>query len=368
MAKTPITRVTLTDVAQMAGVAPSTVSYILRQVEPHFSRYAKDTIARVQQAAAKTGYTPNLLASSLRRQQLPYFGIFFEMVRTGDPGPAGGLSSMMWQVYEGIAATARKGHRYPVLLTSPDPALGLAESPADLDLIVRSGLSGIIAAVYPQTWSEHVARWDNAGIPCISLFDPGPLDQPRWYVDLDNPAVGKLASQYLLQRGHGHVFCLHQAHPTREVSDRIAAFCANHEAAGQHVSLMELAWSKDGVCRVDQSGRDRLVDTVRKAEATALFGADGGSTMIAHQALTEQQVRIPEQCSLIGIDVSPWSVAAQVVTEVACPGRLVGQEAAKMLASRLSGQATRPRSVLVKPIVYERTSVAKIGGPVNTTG
>ena len=107
LAGKPSERVTLADVAEKVGLAPSTVSYILRKVEPHFSRYAKDTIARVEQAATEAGYAPSLLATSLRLQQVPYFGIFFEFVREGDPGPAGGLSTMMWEVYEGIANMAR---------------------------------------------------------------------------------------------------------------------------------------------------------------------------------------------------------------------------------------------------------------------
>jgi LacI family transcriptional regulator len=354
--------VTLSDIGRTVGVAPSTVSYILRKVEPHFSRYSKDTIARVEEAARDAGYTPNLLATSLRLQQVPYFGIFFEFVRRGDLGPTGGLSTMMWRVFEGVASAARKDGRYPVVLTSPDPHAGLADSPEELDRVVRSGLAGVIAAVFPDTWKNHLARWEASGVPCISVFDAGPPDAPRWYVDLDNHAVGRLAWEHLSSHGHRRVICLCQEGLSGAAADRVEAFISMQNAATFDTPVVEVPWSMDGHCRVDEQGQDRILEAVRGHEATAIFCPDGGASVIAYEVLANHGVAVPGQCSLIGIDVPVWSPASLVVTEVACPGRTVGEQAARLLAARLDGKRDdAPQSVRVPPVLIERASVAKLG-------
>jgi len=356
-------RVTLSDVARRVGVAPSTVSYILRRVEPHFSRYAKDTIARVQQVAAEIGYAPSLLATSLRRRQVPFFGVFFEFVRRGDAAPDGGQSIMMWQVCEGIANAARQDHRYPVVLTSPNPASGLPASAHELDLIVRSGLSGVIAAVHPETWVNHVARWEEAGVPCISLFDAGSQDRPRWYVDLDNCAVGRSAWEYLYRHGHRRAICLHQSESSQAISDRMVAFSQAAGSACEQTRVEELILTPEQVRQADagqfQSCR-LLIDALERGGATAIFAADGGASLIAYQVLNAHGRRVPGECSIIGIDLPLWCSASGFVTQVTCSGTLIGQAAAKLLVERVNGESGEPRHTLVPPVLLERSSVGSV--------
>src|SRR5712664_365459 len=52
---------TLTDVARLAGVSPITVSRALNTPE----QLTAETLARVQEAVARTGYVPNRLAGGL---------------------------------------------------------------------------------------------------------------------------------------------------------------------------------------------------------------------------------------------------------------------------------------------------------------
>ena len=205
MTKRTTGRVTQRDVAERAGVVPSTVSYILRKAQPNYSNFPEETIKRVERAARELGYVPNLLAKALRDQHLPFFGIFFEFVRAKDVSRTGGLPPVIWQVYEGIANTAKQAGRYPVLLSSPGVNVSLADDPRTLDHIVRSGLCGVIAAVHNKTWKSHLDQWEKRGVPCISVFDAGQRSQPRWSVDLDNRAVGRQAWEYLHQRGHRRV-------------------------------------------------------------------------------------------------------------------------------------------------------------------
>ncbi len=73
-------RPTLQDVAELANVSRSTACFILRRHEPQFSRYASETIKRVQEAAKQVGYRANLMASSLGLQRSPFFGVSFQLI------------------------------------------------------------------------------------------------------------------------------------------------------------------------------------------------------------------------------------------------------------------------------------------------
>ena len=359
MPKNVISRATQRDVAERAGVASPTVSCILRRVEPNYSHYAKETIKRVEQAAAELGYTPNLLATSLRDRRLPFFGIFFDFVRARDVSPTGGLPAIMWQVYEGIANTARKAGRYPVLLTSPGADVSLADDPEKLDQVVRSGLSGVIAAVHETTWEDHLDRWEKFGVPCISLFDAGQPDRPRWYVDLDNRAVGRQAWEYLSKQGHQHVLCPLGRNPSRAAADRVEAFTQAHKQDGGRLHILNMTCCNEVEAQYASDDKESIVKALRETKATAIFGNSGGMTTISYEALCCEGISIPDECSLIGIDVLDIHEAVDRITQFVCSGVEIGQAAAELLELRSAGTADAPQRILVQPKLQERASVIK---------
>lgn len=66
--------VTLTDIAKMAGVSPSTVSNIIN----NRTNVGEDTKRRVLQIIEENGYEPNYFASSMRRRSSKMIGIVVE--------------------------------------------------------------------------------------------------------------------------------------------------------------------------------------------------------------------------------------------------------------------------------------------------
>ena len=353
MAKNVTGRATQRDVAEHAGVAPPTVSYILRKVEPKYSRYATETIKRVERAAKELGYVPNLLATSLRHQHLPFFGIFFEFVRDRDVSPTGGLPAIMWQVYEGIAKTARKAHRYPVLLTSPGADQSLADNPDELDRVVRTGLSGVIAAVHATTWKNHLDQWEQRGVPCISLFDAGEPDRPRWSVDLDNRAVGRQAWEYLSKKGHRRVLCPRGKNPSKAAADRVEAFIQAQQDSGCEPCVLNMACGNEVEDQYAPDDRTLILKTLKETNATAIFGNSGGMSSISSEALSGAGIRIPDECCLVGIDVLEANEAVHHITQFVCPGVKIGQAAAELLERRSAGTADTPQHILVPPELKE---------------
>jgi len=352
-------RATQKDVADRAGVTGPTVSHILRRVEPYYSRYARETIERVERAAEELGYMPNLLATSLRDQRLPFFGIFFDFVRARDVSPTGGMPAIMWQVLEGIANTARKAGRHPVLLISPGADVALADFPGELDRVVRSGLSGVIAAVHDATWEGHLERWEKLGVPCISVFNAGQPERPRWYVDLDNRAVGTQACEYLAKHGHRHVLCPLGKNPSRAAADRVEAFKEAQEQNHCELHVLEMTCWNEVEDQYDPDGETLIVEAFRETRrATAIFGNSGGMTALSYGALCRAGLDVPGDCSLIGIDILATHEAFDLMTQFVCPGVEVGEAAAQLLERRIERVAGQIEGIRVPPVLRERSSVA----------
>lgn len=165
---------TSADVAALAGVSRSTVSYVLGG-GARLDSFSPDTVARVQAAAAKLAYTPNAAARALRKGQS---GVV--LLALPDLPLAGNLGKYISALTDAVAGKGRS------LLT----------------WFLRPGvqLRDILRDINPQAIFEFVplAEEDrgsaaSSGIPIISATEP--------IARLDR-GVGRLQVSHLAQAGH----------------------------------------------------------------------------------------------------------------------------------------------------------------------
>jgi DNA-binding LacI/PurR family transcriptional regulator len=349
-------RVTLDDVARLARVSRATASMILSRREPQYSRHARATIERVERTAAELGYVPNPMAAALRRQQSLFFGVSFELSEDRGYGPISGHPGYAWEVFGGITRAARKHRYYPVYIPCPDAAAD--DEDHDLDQVIPSGLCGLIARVRRETWDSHVSKWEQAGIPCISLFDRGTPRRPRYYVDLDNISVGRLAWEYLSERGHERILSIWTRGLSRAQVHRLKGYRYAVTASGGQPFFLGLHGWSPALGRDDPRDAALLIAALEKSRATAIFAVSGAASMIAYEALGRRSVSIPEQCSFLGIDTPSATYQGRFMTQVICPGDDLGYEAASLLARRIDGEIGSPTGVLIQPRITEHRSVA----------
>ena len=77
MANSRGSQVTLKDIAERVGVSAMTVSRALSGKEDMVNR---NLVERIRRVASELGYTPNLMARSLRGEQLPTLVVFAEFI------------------------------------------------------------------------------------------------------------------------------------------------------------------------------------------------------------------------------------------------------------------------------------------------
>ena len=330
---------TLATVAQAAGVSRQTVSNALNN--PHLLR--ADTLARVQQAIERLGYTPNRAARNLRTRASHLVGLRLE------PAPEGAASGLMDRFLHSLVDSC-KGAGLHVLLFTPeyfnDPLDGYPE-------LLASG--AVDSFVVTDTYRGNPqATWlDERLVPFVAFGRP--WDEPQAthpWVDVDGRAGTALAVDHLVDRGHRRIAWIGWQKSSRIGEDRRSGWVDRMHDHGLSTS------------RLSARGED-TIEYGRRA-AHALLDKEGGSSddvptafvcasdtvaVGVLQALGDRDIQPgPEGIAVVGFDDS---LAAQVVspglTSVRQPLEEVAVEIVRLLTDRLALRASDPPHVTLTP-------------------
>src|ERR1700682_2340697 len=173
---------TLTDVARLAGVSPITVSRALNTPE----QLTADTLARVQEAVARTGYVPNRVAGGLASSRSRLVAALVPTVAS---------PVFLETVQAGTDTLAQAG--YQVMLGQS--GYGETREDALLDAIIGRRPDGVILTGVMHS-PEGRRRLAAAGIPVVETWDltPTPIDM---LVGFSHEKVGVAVAEYLHFRG-----------------------------------------------------------------------------------------------------------------------------------------------------------------------
>lgn len=183
--------VTIKHVAERAGVAPSTVSYVLSGSR----KISEETRAAVQAAIAHLGYHPRASARSLRSSRS-------DVLVLAVPRDPGEYRSVDGRFAIEISDAAR-AHGYDVLMmTDPDGVAGLRR-------VAGSGLADAAVLMAVQEQDPRVAAMAELSFP-TALLGHGEESTRPW-VDLDWEAAMALAVRRTAAAGHRRILFLSSA-------------------------------------------------------------------------------------------------------------------------------------------------------------
>lgn len=174
------------DVARIAGVSQSTVSYVMTGKRPISER----TRQRVLDAMEQLTYEPHSGARALAGRRTRVVGL---VVRFGVGGETFGLLPFI----ETIASSAR-AHDHEVLLVTAD------EGSAGLRRLAGRALCDAIIMMDIEERDDRVAVAAALSVPVVLIgvpADPGGLH----CVDLDFEAAGRMAVDELADTGHDEI-------------------------------------------------------------------------------------------------------------------------------------------------------------------
>ena len=325
--------VTLHDVARLAGVSAITVSRAVNTP----SAVSPQTLERVKDAIARSGYVPNLVAGGLASNRS-------RLVAALVPTVAGPVFLETIQALTDTLAEA--GCQ---LILGQSGYLGDRED-ALIDALVGRRPGGIVLTGVLHS-PEGRRRLLASGIPVVETWDltPEPIDM---IVGFSHEKVGRAVADALHAKGYRR--------PALVTADDQRAL---QRRSGFESRLAALGIAQVPVCVVPApsslaNGRSGFSSLLASHPQTdAVFCS---SDVIAHGVITEAQargLRVPEDVAVMGFGDLPFAAHTHpALSTVRIDGTAIGQQAARFILERMEGRDAGARIRDIGFSMVERAS------------
>jgi LacI family transcriptional regulator len=326
----PAAAITLLDVAEEAGVSPSTVSRILTGR----ARVTDDKRRAVERAIHKLDYRPNLTARSFKTGSSMTVGVLLQNVES----PFFGRTMM------GIEAGLSGSGYVSLIMSGHWDAKEEAES---IRVLMARRIDGLVIL------TGHL---DDAQITEFARHQPivvtgRKLDAPNVRAcAFDQELGGYMATRHLLNLGHRRIAHIAGLADHSDATERLAGYKRAIEEAG--VSFDSALVAQGDFC---ESGglmaMNRLLDSGETF--TAVFAANDQTALGARMALHRRGIRVPDDLSLVSIDDLPASAyLTPPMTTVRQPifemGVFAAQNLLNMLGHRVEVIELPPLELIVR--------------------
>lgn len=338
-AETAMRRVTIKDIAQIAGVSYATVSRALSD-SPEIS---EQTRSRILDICRKEGYRANVLARSLIRSKTNVLGLIIPDV----------TNPFYSELSLGIETYARS-LGYNVMLCN---SLRNDDTTAQLfDFLIGHQVDGIILANSYSEAKNWVHKYSST-IPIVLLSDA--IDDSEGgginAVSVDNLEGGRLAAEYLYALGHRKIlyFGFRPSSVTHQM--RFRGFCKALDPFGIVPEIIENPADSSSIANGYALGKTLFQ---RGFDGTAIFAAADSLALGVLQAADEFGVAVPEDISLFGFDNIIYSSLPKIMLSTIDQRKQLLAEAAVNILMEILNHPERDEFThrLIRPTLVIRRS------------
>jgi LacI family transcriptional regulator len=334
-------RVTASDVAELAGVSRTTVSFVLNNVSG--MRIGDDTRQRVLDAAHQLDYHPDATARRMVTGRTNVIG--FVLRQSPDQVFA---DQFLPQVLNGLSQVAvAQGYH---ILIEPIPLEHASD--AYTRLIRERHVDGIMLSG-PRFDDQELLRFHTEGWPVVLMGQLPNTDLP--FVDVDNVGGAATATRHLVDLGHRRIALITNANPAYTASaDRLAGYRQVLESAGiaYDESLVKYG---DFTPRSGEAAMTKLLQL--SPQPTAVFVASDTVALGALQAIRDNGLRVPQDIAVVGFDDVPLAEFIDPpLTTIRLPAFGLGWGAADLLIRQINHEDIRQYSVFLDTELVVRKS------------
>lgn len=328
---------TMKDVADLAGVSQTTVSFIINDVDG--VSIPQDTRQRVWAAIQQLRYRPNAVAQGLRRNRTGVLGFITDEIAT---------TPFAGKLIQGAQDAAWESGKILLLInTAKNPTI----EEAAIEMMLERKVEGIIygtmyhrAVTPPGIIREVPTVLVNCFIEDRSLPSVVP----------DEVGGARAATQALLQKGHRRIGFINNIDPIPATFGRL-------EGYRQALATYGVAFDPDLVIADESQANGGYRCTMSLMQIphppTAIFCFNDRMAMGAYDALRKLNRRIPDDIAVIGFDnqeiIAAWLYPPLSTMEL--PHYQMGWWAVKHLVEHGDIEGARPVQHVLKcpPIMRE---------------
>lgn len=332
-----MSRVTIADVAEYAKVSKSTVSQYLNG---RYTYMSENTKTLIKEAIEHLGYTPNIVARSLKQKITTTIGVIVTNI----------LYAYSTQVIRAIEDICHeKGFHTIICNADDDPE----KEKNYIEMLQAKQVDGII--LFPTGGNvELYQRMYENGFPVV-FISRYIQDVPIPSIVLDNEEASRLAVEHFISRGYERIGII-----TTPIIDNIVP--RRERVAGFKKALIDNRIPVDErfVISVEVENMIGSLKQIMEHEhrPQAILASNDTVLMEVLKYCMFNKVSIPHDLAVIGIDdVSFASFYNPPLTTIAQPTFEMGKKAAEILFDRIFRKETTDRHIIrLAPKLVQRSS------------
>jgi LacI family transcriptional regulator len=323
-------KVTIREVARLAGVSAMTVSRVING-QPRVSEEAR---RRVEAAVAELGYVPNGLARGLIRRQTKMIGLIV-------PDIANPFFTLVVRGAEDVAW--RAGYRVILGNTQTD----LERERAHLEDMLAFQVDGVLIAPVSDRSAPQLRVLGRNQVPFV-LIDRSIAGFHGDLVQGDSVAGARALVEHLIGLGHRQIAMITEPGDVSTARDRVRGYREALEAAGIELRPDFVAESSAIRPRMARDAALRLLDL--PDPPTAIFALNNIAASGVAEAARERHLTIPADLGLVCFDdIELASRLDPFLTVLAQPAETFGTIGMQLLLDRVAGRVSERGRMVVLP-------------------
>lgn len=324
-------RVTIVDVAKLAGTSTASVSYYLNG---KLEKLGEPTQKRIAAAIRETGYVPNAQAQAL----------------SGKPTHVIGLvmldNTNLWagQIQSGVESVARDAGFQTVVCGTN---FSRNNEQACVEKLLSLGVDGFIIQPTSNFKAIH-DRIRRAGRPVV-FFDCDTFDHATTWVKANLYDGVYSAIQTCVERGYDRFICV--ATPATSGKDQLRTRLERMGAFTDALSARNLDFEEIEINHASPSVEElyeRFKYMISPAHKTLVFVQNQWALARVYQALEASRHLMPQRIGLLGLNCSDWTaLTTPSISTIIEPVRQEGRVACQLLLEQLENEGARPRQEIL---------------------
>ncbi len=331
------------DIAKLAGVSSATISRVINK-DPKVSDV---TAKRVMEVIQKHGYVQNAMARNLRISKTQTIGYLVPDIK--NPFFTSVLAGFEEMCYE-------KG--YDIIFENTNE--NIEKEKKSMQTLLKLRVDGLLA-VFVDSENKFINTFHSMGIPIVQIDRKSNSEITNDCILIDNVGAIKKMIDHLISLGHRDIAIAYGPTNITPGEERLKGYYEGMKEAG--ITIKE-EYVVPGY--FTEEGTYQAVLKLLKLEnpPTALITTNNLSTMGAYKALVDQNRKIPDYISIIGMDDFPMSahlnppitIVKRATTEV---GRIAGEMLLERIDIDKGKMNIQPRTTVLQTELCVRNSCGK---------
>ncbi|MDO5707972.1 MAG: LacI family DNA-binding transcriptional regulator [Andreesenia angusta] len=302
---------TIKDVAKATGTSITTVSRVINN-SGYVSQTTRD---KINKAIEELNYTPNALARSLVTDITQSVGLIVPDI----------TSPYFAEIAKAIETVAEQ-HEYNVLLCNTNWDIE-REKKYLLEFSQRR-VDGIIYATFRKN-QEIIDIINKLKIPVVALDKNIEKEKNIKNIAVDNIMAGKMATEYLLDKGNRKIVFIGGENYINVSKDRELGYISALEEKGLEIVDRRIVYSDFNI----KGGYEAMKKLAKRdIEIDGIFLATDLMAIGAINFLTQNSIKIPNDVSIVGFDnIELASIMKPTLTTINLPIEIIARRAMKKM-------------------------------------